>query len=330
MTIQQGAVAGALLPRILQDAPGDVIRWVGTAAVERHLVTWLSAELGVVGSLERAGRLRGICPVPGATDEDYLARVIDLPGGSRAVLHVRFKGGDAASPFVQWVAGEAPIQNSTELMTLATLARESFAVLRPPCMRIWIPSGSPWEPAGNSPECERGNRWLAAPLLAMVGRRPEWPVPGLRVVETSADDIFPSYDAEYRAYLGSHPQAMDWIRAENLETLRDCRRQGGLFAMLEGNAVRGLVALRRESSPWFPGWHVAESLVFDGFRGKGLAVPMHQAAYAQLVSEPDEFVWGTIDPRNAASIATAAALGRVDIGGDWWIGPRRRESLGAL
>src|SRR5688572_1127411 len=127
MTIEISAVAGTLLRRILKDAPADVTRWLGTAAVERHLTAWLSAELGVVGSLERAGRLRTLCPVSGATDEDYLARVIELPGGSRAVLHVRFKGGDAASPFVQWVAGEAPIRDSNELMTWAALAMDSFA-----------------------------------------------------------------------------------------------------------------------------------------------------------------------------------------------------------
>ena len=66
-------------------------------------------------------------------------------------------------------------------------------------------------------------------------------------------------------------------------------------------------------------WHVVESLIFDGSRGRGLAAPMHQAAYVQLESAPGDVIWGTIDPRNGASLATALAVGRVDIGGDWWI-----------
>jgi hypothetical protein len=70
-----------------------------------------------------------------------------------------------------------------------------------------------------------------------------------------------------------------------------------------------------------------ESLIFDGHRSKGLAVPMHLGAYTQLVSDPEDIVWGTIDPRNAASIATAVAVGRSEIGGDWWIGPSNDEDL---
>ena len=277
------------------------------------MAAWLTAELSVVGSLERAHRLRTLCPVSGATDEDYLARVVELPGGARSLLQIRFKGGDAKRPFVQWVASDAPIHGSTELVSLAAQAMDSFAALRPFSMRIWIPSGAPWEPAGAHPGCTRGDRWLAAPVQSMSD-------PGtVRVVAISADEIFPRYESEYRAYLASHPQAEEWIRAESAESLRNCQEQGGLFALREGDAVRGLVALRRQSGPWFTGWHVVESLIFDGSRGRGLAAPMHQAAYVQLESAPGDVIWGTIDPRNGASLATALAVGRVDIGGDWWI-----------
>ena len=286
----------------LEEAPPAAVDRLGIEAVERRL----SAHLGAAADSSRAKELRDLCPVAGATTDDYRPRVVTFSDGGRALVHPRFRGGDPAWPFVQWSAADFPLASVEDLRRRAAVVLEAYRPLRPRCLRIWLRSEG-WQPPGS----EMGHRLVAAPLASLSLR------PDPDVARIPAIDMHSAYEEEYRAYLRRHPEARPWIHVESLESLQACE----LFALRDGGRIAGIVALRRESTAWFDGWCVVESLMYESHRGRGLAAPMHRAAYALLPAQPGDFVWGTIDPANGASLATARSLGRRVLGGEWWISP---------
>jgi hypothetical protein len=313
-------VREALLARALAEAPASVVRELGAQSVLARLDAWLSDELAVVGSHELATELRGICPVEGADVEDYLPCIATHRSGDRALLRIRFRGGDPRWAFVQWVAGEGEVRLlPTDLLERVAWASTAFVRLHPRAVRIWIASSATCAPAGEFAAIVGGKRLLGAPLASVVAANGPGLPASFHVESVAAAEVFDRYAAEYAAYLEAHPAATEWTHVEDTDAIRECEAHGGLFALRRGVETLGVVALRRDATRWFEGWCVVDALLFAAHRGNALAVPMHRAAYRLLDRRPGDFVWGTIDPRNAASMATARRLGREDLGGDWWV-----------
>jgi hypothetical protein len=302
--------AGEITPfarRALEEAPRAAVDRLGVERVERRLFAHLEA----AADTSRAQELRDLCPVAGATVDDYRPRVVSFADGGRALVHPRFRGGDPAWAFVQWSAADFALVGVDDLRRRAATVLQAYRALRPRCLRIWLRAEG-WQPPGE----EMGHRLVAAPLANLAVR------PNPAVARIPAIEMHTAYVEEYRTYLRHHPEAKAWTHVENLESLQACE----LFALRDGGRAAGVVALRREATAWFDGWCVVESLMYESYRGRGLAAPMHRAAYALLPAAPDDFVWGTIDPANRASLATARSLGRNVLGGEWWIDPARNSA----
>lgn len=73
------------------------------------------------------------------------------------------------------------------------------------------------------------------------------------------------------------------------------------------------MAGRVDDSGPLSGWQVVDELFETRFRGRGLAAAMQRAFLDTLPAK--DLVWGTIDTRNAPSLATARRVGREIVAG---------------
>ena len=162
-------------------------------------------------------------------------------------------------------------------------------------------------------------RWLAAPLADLVAR-PLQPR-GERVRATTPTDLsfWPAYARMYEEFWASEPALRERIGMESREDLQEYMAQGGLRLVWIDDELAGLVGGVRLTELGLRGWRLRERVLGGKWRGAGFAAAALDAAVRDLRREPGDLLWGTILPENRGSMGSAVRLGRVDVGGLWWV-----------
>lgn len=163
-------------------------------------------------------------------------------------------------------------------------------------------------------------RWLAAPLAELRRRQPPAHASRIRVTTPSDLGFWPQYSRMYEEFWLASPELRDRIGMERPEDLEEFRRQGGLRLVWIDDRLAGLIGGVRHAELGLRGWRLRERVLGGDFRGAGYATAALDAFLRDLAAEPDELLWGTILPDNLGSLRSALNLGRVDIGGLWWLG----------
>ena len=284
-----------------------ILEWQGREGTRAILERWLKGYLAWLRDdeavLENYARH---CPVEGATPGEYGVRSIQLEGFGSLLAGIHFYGSDNSRPFVHVTATDFALDRGS-VGPLASLLLREFAVFRPERWRIWIDSQD--DPLALTHGAEVDNWFLA-------GRRDEIrkraaPDQHSRISLVADPDLKSHSDFErcYREFNESHPGTAEWNSAVDRDVLEDCAREGGIFRVHIDGESGGWIAARLKGEGLIYGWSMADQLLDPQFRGQGLA-PAMQRAFLEALPTGEELVWGTIDPRNVPSLATAKAVGR--------------------
>lgn len=67
------------------------------------------------------------------------------------------------------------------------------------------------------------------------------------------------------------------------------------------------------------GYIITEEILSKRFRGKGFAPALQRQLIEHLMYENDEMIFGNPNSRNLVSLRTASRVGRVDVGGVYFV-----------
>ncbi|MFT4627035.1 MAG: RimJ/RimL family protein N-acetyltransferase [Myxococcota bacterium] len=306
------AVRSALIAALLRDVHPSVRAWDPVGA-QQGVEARAETELRRCSDPEFAAGFARSVPVAGATPDDYLQRLIELPGGHFALVGIRFKGLDREWAFVDLVAATAPWAEVRDalLVRLPTL----YPRFAPGWLRVFLPVGEPGVGVVR-PDL----RQIAGPLAALHAR----PLPAGfdRMVVHAARDLAwrDDYDALYRQFHREAPELRDEVLPSEPADLSDCVHADQLWLASVDGEWAGVVGARPEADGALRGWCVVEEILGRGFRGRGLGAALQRHLIARLPAEG--LLHGTIHPSNIASLRVAARCGREDVGGWWFVRAR--------
>ncbi len=289
------------------------IDWHGAEIVAPRAAAWLEVQLARCDDRAWAETFARHCPVPGAAVDDYLQRIVPVQGG-HALIGIRMRGGDVAHPFVDVLltAGEV------ELGAVVRAALADRAVFAPTIARVRSSDLAPPRGAGLVAEVDQW--FLAAPLSAVSP-----PVAELRLVPIEDVDGAVAF---VRAGLEAWSEQRGWLRGRvtpiDRASLIACRDAGAALWVVVDGARAGVICADRSVDREWAGWCVNEELIGTAHAGRRLAASA-QGALAQQLREPcardeaEPVLFGTIDGRNAPSLAAAERAGRRRVGAWWWL-----------
>ena len=154
----------------------------------------------------------------------------------------------------------------------------------------------------------------AAPVAAGAGR--------LRAVAPDSFDFYDTYVDWYREFWRRRPELEPLVRVEPLEDVRICYDDGGVRLLELDGALCGMIAAQRRREYGLRGWRIREKVIAPPFWGHGLStaanVLLARALSSDRASRHDDAMWGTISPRNHASLRSAQRVGRRIVGSTYW------------
>ncbi len=161
-------------------------------------------------------------------------------------------------------------------------------------------------------------RHLAAPAAEILAATPKH---ADDVVIRKADDLafYDDYSQMYDDFHADVPDLVDHVRKESPDDLRGFQAEGVVALVNIDGILAGVMAATPACEHGLRGWMMKERIFSRQYRGGGYGPAALWAFLRMLPLEPDDFFWGTIVPDNHASLKSALRLGRVDIGGWYWI-----------
>ena len=256
-----------------------------------------------------ATRYHAAILAPGTTPQDYLTRLLAVPGGT-LLVGIRFRGEDLAWPFVEVLADHVPDP------AIVPRVAAAFAAFRPRALRLWRlgpegPDLAAW-PGAALDQAYWAGRASALREQARPARCAD-----LVVAPPADDGYWPLLEAAYAEFQAACPQLARDVTLEDPETLDRARAAGLLLEARVDGAWAGVVAAVPDSYLGLAGWLVVEEILAAPFRGRGLGPALQRHLVERLPG--DGVLFGTIAGANLASSRTAAALGREPVAATWWV-----------
>lgn len=170
-------------------------------------------------------------------------------------------------------------------------------------------------------------RYLAASMEELLAQAPPPHAERVAVREPADLAFYGSYERMYEDFWATSPTLRDAIGIESRDDLETYRRSGGLRLVFVDDELAGLIGAIRHAELGLRGWRLRERVMADRFRGGGFATAALWRFVRDLRREPGDLVWGTIMRENQPSMRSALKLGRIDVGGLVWVGPREGSAL---
>lgn len=299
----------------LDAADRAAVGWTTEAIVADRMEAWLQEQLSRCSDRAWGERFAHHCPVPGATPDDYLQRIVSV-GEGLALIGIRMCGGDTAHPFVDVVLTAGGIA----LRAAVDAALDELSIFSP--RRARVRSGGA-EPPGEGGLSWALDQWVLAAPLSQIGS----PGAGVRLepIRDAAEGI-----RFVRGGYEAWAQRRGWLRSRvvpiGLASMQACQAAGAaLWIVSEGERVGVICADRCVDREW-AGWCMIEELVLPQHAGRRLASSAQGALAAHLLRLPADgpappCLFGTIDEANRPSLATAQRAGRSRVGALWWTWP---------
>ena len=278
----------------------------------------LRADIERVLSDELAKKFHHYCPVPGASDDDFKNRWLELPGLGRAIIGIRFWNLDLGRPFVAVTFSETLLQPGTDIGALKSAVAEVYGLFQPKHLRFFFPGHwrgdiSTWR------EAHWEKRYLAAPLREMCALPKPRNLGRLRLRQAADMTFYAAYADLYERRFAAFPLLREYTRTETEEAMAEYLQEGTLFEVEVDGAWSGIICVTRHVEQGLKGFLVVEMLLEPHLSGQGLGVAAQYRLAHALNAEEDDVLFGTIDARNTATIKTARRSGRADVGGFLWL-----------
>ncbi len=281
--------------------------WLDEEQVRAPTAAWLRDQDERCRDSAWAARFRHHCPVPGRVDTDYAQRWVPV-GEHWLLAGIRMRGADVAHPFVDLVATSGPI----DMADAVHAAMEAYAPFRPHRARVRGPA----QPEHPALAVSVDQHLYAAPTTTVRDGPCQVTLQPIRDVEAAVAYVRATHAAwtEQRPWIPAHLQVV------SEEQLQDAQNAGTAGWIHRGNGERvGLIAAQHRVDREWTAHVVLEEVVAPEHAGHGYAAQAQRA----LATRIDGVLAGTIDGINAASRRTAEAVGRMVVGGFYWVTPTR-------
>ncbi|HMN96225.1 MAG TPA: hypothetical protein PKC43_07920 [Phycisphaerales bacterium] len=162
-------------------------------------------------------------------------------------------------------------------------------------------------------------RWIAGAVGELLGAAPPAGVERVTIRRPPDLSFYPSYRRMYEAFWRAEPALGRRIGMEEPEQLAMHASHDGLRLIEVDGELAGVIGGFRHCEVGLGGWRLEERVLDERFRGQGLAAAALRRYVESLACAAQDLIWGTILVEHSASLRSALRLGRVDIGGLWWL-----------
>jgi RimJ/RimL family protein N-acetyltransferase len=253
-------------------------------------------------------------PVAGVAPERYTHRLFKVVG-RRLIAGIRFFGGDITRPFVEVARISQPLENDSQRDAITEFLRSEFAEFAPTQWRIWQASHQPYQFA----DCAGDLRVLAG-LLSEINTLPlPENAARVRLSRATNTDFYLRYVELYQQLYRERPWLPDVARTETLEDMQQYLETGQVFEIFVDGTWAGLTIAIRDAGWGVRGWLMVEIVLTAPFRGQDLAVAVQRLLAQQLEDAGKDCLFGSIGAVNLPMQKTATRVGRVDIGGYFFV-----------
>jgi GNAT superfamily N-acetyltransferase len=241
----------------------------------------------------------------------------------RFIAGIRFFGMDLNRPFVEVAQINRPLESDSERDEVTALLRREFAAFKPTHWRVYQSSHLEYQFLG----CDGDKRYWVG-LLKDINAQPDTAQPNTENAErlelqgAKNLDFYPRYAEMYQALYAERPWLPDVSRQESVKDMQEYLDNGWLYEVFVDKVWAGVTA----ASPGFEvgakGYYMIEIALDTAFRGQGLGVVLQRnlaTVLAEKSSSVTAALLGTIGAVNTPMLKTAARVGRLDIGGHYWI-----------
>lgn len=254
-------------------------------------------------------------PVAGTTNEDYADKVFRLDRTGVAIAGIRFSNLDITKPFIE-VTHRNFLIDSDLCEKLVDEIRDCFEAFSPKYIRFYG-----WDSGEFSyfSQGHYGKQYFAGALEALQERELPPHYDELVLSHPSDFSFYPYFHEEYLRLLTDRPNLSEAIRPESKSDLEEYGREGLLFVASIGSTFSGVVAGMRGAAVGMSGVCITEEFLTSSFRGRGYG-PSLQRHFIEIgPKKEDKVVFGTIHPKNVPAIRTAINIGRINVGGYYWL-----------
>lgn len=244
----------------------------------------------------------------------FAHRLLEV-SGLRIIAGIRFFGMDLKRPFVEIAGIGRPVQSDAERDEISAELARAFAVFKPLHWRVFQASHLPYQFA----DCDGDKRVLAGLLSEMgaAAKPNHWERVTLRRAQNL--EFYPRYESALQELYRARPWLPDVCRIESLEDMREYLAHNEVFEVLIDGEWAGLTIASRSERFGLRGWYMIEVTLQQRWHGQGLAVALQRHLAAQLIDEGRDCLFGTIGAVNIPMLKTAERVGRIDLGGQFWV-----------
>lgn len=298
--------------------PESIKGWIPGARLRHALARSLADVLDGLTNRERATGFRAAVPVPDATPEDYLLKVIALDRDRTFVAGARFRRNPAFF-FVEVYACDFPIDGAQTLGEIVDAARLTFAVFSPPSLLVHVATGGVEERVVAESGARTDFVTLAGPIAALQRRDPPPHMERVTLAPARSAAFYPRYVAAYEDFHATFPHLGNLVHRDSREEIERHISRGPFFEVYVDGEWAGVIAAESATAHGMSGYSIVEEVLAPAHRGRGLAPAMQRRLIDTLPSADDEVLHGTISPENAPSLATARRVGRIEVMRTRWV-----------
>lgn len=266
---------------------------------------------------EFAGSFARNCEILKVPAEHFRHRLLET-STRRMIAGIRFFGMDLNRPFIEVAQLSKPVGSDSDRDEITKLLRSEFSMFNPTRWHVYQSSHLAYQFA----LCEADKRYMVGKLQTIN----ELPKPEgferVRLEMATSLDWYTRYAAMYETLFSQRPWMPDISRQESLEDMQDYLSKGWLYEVFVDDTWAGVTAVSPGFEVGAKGHYMIEIVLDTPFRGHGLGVALQRKLASLLAAKSaDEAtaLFGTIGAVNTPMLKTALRVGRVDVGGRYWV-----------
>ena len=303
------ALRPVFLEQALESISPRVREWVPESAIREALGKELDGVIASVDDLERAKEFHSFAPRGDARPEDYVRRFVDFGDGRQALLSLRLKGGADGPPFIRIEARDHAFEEPEDLLPAMDAARRWYGVFDPVWLWVEVGEHETWLPDG-ALGAFGDQALLAAPIAELQGRERPQNFDLVRLESCTDTSFYDEYAAAYVRLHEASPFHRDQVSRQPQDEYEETIPLGHVYRAFVDGEWAGVMAAGRGSDGGMTGYFVQEQFLFEPFRGRRLAPAMQRHLIERLDPADGAVFFGTIDPGNGPSLASALRNGR--------------------
>lgn len=298
----------------LEQAHPLLLEWYGQTTLTDHFLEDIKRDAREFFSDEFAARFAGNASELGIAPNFFKHRLLEV-AGRRLIAGIRFFGMDIKRPFVDVVRISKPLENPNQQREISQFLSEEFAAFKPTRWRIFQASHLEFQFAGCDPDLR-----VVAGLLSSINAQPK---PSnfnrIKLKPASNLEFYPRYQKLYQDLYAKRPWLSDVARTETLEDVTHYLEHDKVFEIFIDGTWAGITIAAQNQEWGLKGWLMIEIALESGWHGQDLGVAVQRQLVAKLGDSGNDTLFGTIGAVNIPMQKTATRVGRVDLGGYFWV-----------